>query len=79
MILEIFDYTGKLCQLINPFIFIFASCMWIKLYFSTRKIIIKNEMRQYCIEQQIDYLAKIHEVDKKYIEFLRSIYQKYRE
>ena len=72
---QILYYPAQICTILNPFLLFFATCCWIKLYLVTNKKMSQNEMRQYCLEQQIDYLINNHEVDKEYIEILRNAYR----
>lgn len=64
-------------RIINPFLFIIATCTWIKLSWSVTKEMNRNMLKQYCIESQIDYIVNNRDIDREYIDHLRKIYSNF--
>lgn len=77
MILEWIDYISQFFTIANPFLFFISTCLWVNTYFYVTKKMKQNDMRQYCIEKQIDYLVMNLRCDNHYIETLRSVHYMY--
>ncbi len=67
-------YLNDALRILNPFLFFGATCVWVKLYLSVQSAMSRNHLKQYCIEQQINYIANNRDIDLDYIESLRRIY-----
>jgi len=67
-------YVNDALRIINPFLFMGATCIWVRLNWKIQKEMNRNYLRQYCIESQIDYIVSNRDIDREYIDHLRHIY-----
>ncbi|CAB4151995.1 hypothetical protein UFOVP685_39 [uncultured Caudovirales phage] len=68
-----FGYINDILRIINPFLFMGATCCWVGLYWQISKEMSRNILRQYCIESQIDYIVS-GGIEQEYVDHLRQIY-----
>ncbi len=73
MITEIIHTIAEVCHFINPFIILVACFLWIKLYSSTQSQCNQMYLRQYVLEQQVEYLVSNREIDPVYINMLKEL------
>lgn len=77
VIADVLRYISHVLNIANPFLFGGATCLWIRLYLTVSDRMSRNYMRQYCLEQQIDFIVNNREIDKEYINHLREVYRSY--
>lgn len=73
-IIQWMGYFNDFLRVMNPFLFMGATCIWVKLNWTIQKLMNRNQLKQYCIESQIDYIVSHRDIDKEYIDHLRNIY-----
>lgn len=73
----ILHYMNDALRIMNPFLFMAATCIWVRLNWRIQKEMTRNMLRQYCIESQIDYMVNNRDIDREYIDHLRKIYTGY--
>ncbi len=78
-IVQFFYFLNDILRVANPFLFIAATCIWVRLNWKIQNEMNRNYLRQYCIESQIDYLIDCKEMDREYIDHLRKIYSIFKE
>ena len=74
-----FQYLNDALRISNPFLFFFATLIWVRLNWTIQKLTNRNMLRQYCIESQIDYIVSNRDIDREYIDHLRKIYSNFGE
>ena len=73
-IIQFFIYLNDFLRVANPFLFMGATCIWVKLHWVIQKEMNRSMLRQYCIESQIDYIVNNRDIDREYIDLLRKIF-----
>ncbi len=73
----VFSCINDLLRVANPFLFMGATIIWLRLNWKIQNEMTRNMLRQYCIESQIDYLVNHKDIDREYIDHLRSIYSQF--
>jgi hypothetical protein len=70
----VLGYINEALRIMNPFLFMGATCIWVRLNWKIQNEMSRNMLRQYCIESQIDYIVNNRDIDREYIDHLRKIY-----
>lgn len=71
---QFFYFLNDILRVANPFLFFAATCVWVRLNWKIQNEMNRNMLRQYCIESQIDFIVNHKDIDREYIDHLRTIY-----
>ncbi len=77
-IVYVLGCINDVLRVANPFLFMGATCIWLRLNWKIQKEMTRNYLRQYCIESQIDYMVSHRDIDREYIDHLRNIYSDFK-
>ena len=70
-----FHYGVELCYLINPFLMIFATCMWMFLKSRMERDLHRMYLRCYALEKQIDFVVNNRDVDRDFFNYMTKTYK----
>ncbi len=70
-----FHYGAELCYWINPFLMIFATCMWMLLKSRCDKELGRMYLRCYALEKQIDFIVNNRDIDKEFFNYMTKTYK----
>lgn len=63
------------CYIINPFLMILASCMWMVLKNRMDKELSRMYLRCYALEKQIDFIVNNRDLDRDYFNYMTKTYK----
>lgn len=76
MFFRIIDGIVQLFTIINPFLMIIATIMWVKLHYRVTKTQNEIEIKMYILEGRIDYILNNSNFYKDYLDKLRELNNK---
>lgn len=71
----IFHQGAQVCYWINPFLMIFATCMWMVLKSRMDKELNRMYLRCYALEKQIDFVVNSRDVDREFFNYMKKTYK----
>jgi hypothetical protein len=71
----IFHMGAQVCYWINPFLMIFATCMWMVLKSRMDKELQRMYWRCYALEKQIDFVVNNRDVDREFFNYMTKTYK----
>lgn len=70
-----FHVGAEFCYWINPFLMIFATCMWMVLKNRMDKELNRMYLRCYGLEKQIDFVVNNRDVDRDFFNYMTKTYK----
>ncbi len=72
---RIFQYALLTLTVFNPFLFFFATLVWVSLYLRTRKELDRSYLRSYALEKQVDFLVGREHPDREFFDYMKKTYK----